>query len=85
MIDALAVHNLEFGLLKGRRNLVLDHLDTGFVTDHLIAFFDSPNAAYIQTNRGIKLQRVTARGSLRTTKHHANFHSNLIDKDNQGI
>src|SRR5690606_17749666 len=64
-VDALAVEDLELCLTERWRNLVLDDLDAGFATDHLVAFLDSPRTADVQTHRGVELQSVTTGGGFR--------------------
>src|SRR5581483_9605558 len=46
--DALAVHDVELGLLERRGDLVLDHLDARAVADHLDAVLDGLDAADVE-------------------------------------
>src|SRR5687767_12434854 len=45
---ALAVHDVELDLLERRRQLVLHHLDSGLVADHLVALLDGADPADIE-------------------------------------
>jgi hypothetical protein len=83
--DALAVEDLELGLLERRRDLVLDHLDPGLVADDLLAFLDRADAADVQAHRGVELERVAAGGGLRAAEHHADLHADLVDEDHQQL
>src|SRR6056297_4173510 len=58
--DALAVHDVELDLLERRGDLVLDDFHTGLVADHLVAVLDRADAADVEADRGIELQRVAA-------------------------
>src|SRR6202008_1189710 len=58
--DPLAVHDLELRLAEGRRHLVLHHLDAGHVADDLIAVLDGADAADVEADGGVELQRVAA-------------------------
>jgi hypothetical protein len=62
--DALAIHDVEFDLLERRRDLVLDHLDAGLVAHHLVAVLDRADAADVEADGGVELQRVAARRGL---------------------
>ncbi len=84
-VDTLAVKDLELGLTEWRRNLVLDDLDAGFATDHLVAFLDRAGTADIQTHRGVELQSVTTGGGFRAAEHHADLHTDLVDEDDQAV
>src|SRR5262249_8088977 len=83
--NTLAVHDLEFGFTEGRRDLVLHHLDPGHVARDFLAILDGANAPDVQADRGVELQRVTAGRGFRATKHHANFHTNLVDENDDGV
>src|SRR5690606_32413664 len=82
---ALAVEDLELGLLERRGQLVLDHLHAGFVADNRVAFLDPADAAYVQPYRGIELERVAAGGGFRAAEHHADLHADLVDEDHQRV
>src|SRR5713101_2717555 len=48
--NALAVHNVEFGLAKGRRDFILDDFDFGARADHHVTFFDGGDAPDINSD-----------------------------------
>src|SRR5690348_1141532 len=83
--DALAVHDVELGLLERRRDLVLHDLDPGPVADHVGAVLEGLDAAYVQTDRGVELQCLATRGGLRRTEHHADLLAQLVDEDHRGV
>lgn len=49
--DALAVHDVEFGLTERWRHLVLHDLDAGAVSDDLRTILDGFDAADVETDR----------------------------------
>ncbi len=79
--DALAVHDVELDLLEGRGHLVLDHLHARRVADDLVALLDRADAADIETDGGVELERVATRRGLGRTVHHADLHADLVDED----
>ena len=85
MIDARAIHDLEFGLFKWRRYFVLNHLNPSFITYDLVPLLDRTNAANVETNRRIKLEGVTTGCGLRASKHHTDLHTNLVDENNKAV
>src|SRR6218665_1398019 len=68
--DALAVQDLGDHLLERRRQLVLDHLDLGLVADDLVALLDRADAADVEADGGVELQRVAAGGHFRALPRH---------------
>src|ERR1700683_3985652 len=50
LADALAVQDVELGLLERRRHLVFDHLDPGAVTDRIGAVLERLDSPDVQTN-----------------------------------
>jgi hypothetical protein len=82
---AFSVQNVEVGFPERRRDLVLDDLDLGFVTDHLIARLDRAGAADVQAHRRVELQRIAASGGFRAAEHDADLHADLVDEDDQRI
>src|SRR5690606_33745386 len=84
-VDALPIQDLELCLLKGRRNLVLHHFDSGFVTDHLVAFLHRADTANIQTYRGIELQGVTTSSGFWAAEHDSDLHPDLVNKDTETV
>src|SRR5690606_8015023 len=63
--DALAVEDVELGLLEGRGQLVLHHLDAGAVAHGVAAGLERLDAADVHADRSVELQRLTTRGGLR--------------------
>src|SRR5690606_4707172 len=85
VVNALTVHNLEFGLFKRRRHFVFNHFDAGFVTHHFITLLHRAGTTDIQTHRGVEFQGVTTGGGFRAAEHHADFHADLVNKDHQTV
>ena len=83
--NAFAVKNIEFGLTERRGNFVFDDFDFGFVTNHVIAFFNLTGTADVEADRGIEFERVTAGCGFRAAEHHADFHTDLVNENNQCI
>src|SRR5476649_1405947 len=82
---AFSVQDVEMRFLEWWRDLVLDDLDLGFVTDHFIARFDRAGAADIEAHGSVEFQRIAAGGGFRAAEHHADLHADLVDEDDQGI
>ena len=59
---------------------VLDYFYAHLVTFDIITVFQFTDAADIQTNRGIKLQRITAGCRFGIAEHHANLVTQLVDE-----
>ncbi len=60
--DAFVVHDVELGFAERRRDLVLHDLDPGAVAeDGAGRFLDRGDAANVDADRGIKLERLAAR------------------------
>src|SRR5581483_8345799 len=83
--NALAVHDLELGLTERGSDLVLHDLHAGHVSGHFLAILDGADASDVQAYRGVELQRVTAGGGLRATKHHTDLHADLVDENDDGV
>src|SRR6185312_2966012 len=83
--DPLAVHDLEFSLAERRRHLVLHNFDARHVADDLVAVLDGADAADVEADGAIELQRVAAGGRLRVAEHHADLHADLVDEDDDGV
>src|SRR3984957_16042644 len=82
---AFSIHDVELNLLERRRDLVLDHLDPSLVADHLLALLDRTDAANVQADGRVKLERIAARCRLRRAVHDPDLHANLIDEDHHGV
>ena len=57
----------------------------GARADHAVAFLDGLNAADIDADRRVKLQRAAARGGFRIAEHHADFLADLVDENQAGL
>ena len=62
--DALTVEDVELSLLEGRSHLVLHDLGAGAVTDRVSAVLEGLNAADVDTDRSVELQRLTTGGGF---------------------
>src|SRR5215471_588352 len=62
---ALAVQDVELDLLERRRHLVLDDLDARAVADHRLFLLDRADAADVEADRRVELERVAAGRGLR--------------------
>src|SRR5699024_2627555 len=80
----LTVDDVELGDLERWGHLVLDDLGTGAVADRILTVLEGLDAADINTDGGVELQRLTARGGLRGTEHHADLLTELVDEDRGG-
>ena len=77
--------DVELRLLEGGSHFVLDHLDPHAASHHLLPFFDRLDAANIQADRRVKLQRVAPGGGFRIPEHHTQLHPDLVDEDHGGL
>ena len=83
--DALAVEDVEQRLAERRRDLVLDDLDPRLVADDLLAALDGADAADVEADRRVELERVAAGGGFGAAEHHADLHPDLVDEDDQRV
>jgi len=79
--DARAIKDVELGFAKWRRDLVLDYLDLGARADDLGGGLDGADAADVDADRAVELQRVAAGGGLGIAEHHPDLHADLVDED----
>ena len=79
----VAVHDVELGLLERRRHLVLDHLDPDPVADRLGAVLERLDAADVEPDRGVELERPAARRGLGRAEHDADLLAELVDEDDR--
>src|SRR5258706_3685478 len=85
--DALAVEDVELALAKRRRHLVLHDLHARAIADDreilalLDGFFDRGDAAHVESQRSVELERIAAGRRLRAPEHDANFHANLVGEE----
>src|SRR4029077_15831885 len=83
--NSLVIHDVEFRFGEWRGHFVFYNLDPGAVTgDHAIGLFDCTDAANIDTNAGVKFQRLAARCRLRIPEHDADFFTNLVGENAAG-
>ena len=82
--DALAVHDVELGLLERRRHLVLDDLDAHPVADGIGALFEGLDAADVEPDGGVELERLAARRGLGVAEHDADLLAQLVGEDADG-
>src|SRR5690606_5940565 len=66
--DPDAVEDVELGLLEGRRHLVLDDLHARAVADRFRAVLEGLDAADVEPDRRVELERLAARGGLRAAR-----------------
>ena len=76
--DALAVGDVELGLLERRRDLVLDDLDADAVAHGLGAVLERLDAADVEPDGGVELERLAAGGDLRVAEHDADLLAQLV-------
>src|SRR5215216_3511653 len=81
MADAFCVHDVELGLLERRRDLVLHDLHAHVRANDVFLVLDRSDATNIETHRRIELERLSTRGRLGITEHHADLLTQLIDED----
>src|SRR5207237_4003035 len=82
--DSLTIHDVELTLAEGRGNFVLHNFDLGTRPHHHVTFFDGGDAADIDADRRIELQRAPTGGSFGIAEHHADLLSDLVDEDQAG-
>ena len=83
--NAFAEIHVKLRLAERRRHLILYHFNAHAITDRLIAHFDRLNAADVQPQRRIKLQRQTAGRCFWVAEHNTQLLSQLIDEDQTGF
>ena len=83
--DTFVIKNVELTFLKRRRHLVLNDLDTGLVSQNLVTFLYGTDPTDVEPHRGIELERIAARCGFGVTEHHADLHTDLVDKDHHRI
>ena len=84
LADALAVENVELGLLERRRDLVLDDLDASAVTHCVGTVLESFDTTDVEADRSVELQCLTTGGGFGRTEHHADLLAKLVDEDDGG-
>jgi len=81
--EDLLVLSREFNLLERRCNLVFNNFHAGGVANNFFAVLQRPDAADVQTNRSVELQRIAAGCGFRAAEHHADFHPDLVNKNHR--
>src|SRR5271157_4560707 len=76
--DAGAVHDVELGRLEGRRDLVLGDLDAHPVADRFGALFERLDAADVEADGGVELERLAAGGRFGVAEHDADLLAELV-------
>src|SRR5262245_54615039 len=79
--DAFTVHHVELGLAERWRDLVLHHLDPRATADHGVAVLDARDAADVEPDRRVELERAPARGRFGVAEHDADLLAQLVDED----
>ena len=79
--DAFAVHHVELGFAERRRDLVLHDLHAGAAADDDVAVLDAGDAADVDADRRVELQRAAAGRGFRIAEHDADLLAQLVDED----
>src|SRR4029077_8316019 len=83
--EAGAVHDVELGLLERWRDLVLHHLDADAVADRLDAFLQRFDAADVEADRRVELERASAGRRLRAAEHDADLLAELVREETDRV
>src|SRR3569833_3463866 len=65
--NTFAEHDIKLSNTEWRSNLVFNNFNFYAVTRYFVGILNLRYTAYVQTNRSIKLKRVTSGGSFRVT------------------
>src|SRR3954469_23141156 len=79
--EALAPEDVELGLLERRGHLVLDDLDPRAAADRVGALLEGLDAADVQADRRVELQRATTGGDRGRAVDHTHLLAQLVDED----
>src|SRR5579872_988325 len=79
--NAFAVKDVEFGFAERRGDFVLYDFCACARADNAVAFFNSLNAANVEADRSIELQRAATGGGFGVAEHDADFFADLIDEN----
>src|ERR687897_214677 len=79
--DPLPVDDVELRLLERRRHLVLHDLDPDTVAHRLHAVLQRLDAADVESDGRVELERAAARGRLRVPEHDADLLPELVRED----
>ena len=69
---------------NGAATLFFTTLRAGARADDAVAFLDGLNAADIDADRGIELERAAAGGGFGVAEHDADFFADLVDENEAG-
>src|SRR5205807_5784702 len=83
--DPFVVQDVELRRTKGRRDLVLDHLDLYTAPDDVEALLDGIDLADVHPHRGVELQRASTGGHLGIAEHDTDLLAELIDEDDARV
>src|SRR5512133_91801 len=83
--DTFTVEDIKLHLTEGRGHLVLDDLDLGAGTDHLIALFEGGDLADVHAHRGVEFEGITAGSGLWVAEHDTDLHADLVDEDHAAV
>src|SRR5438093_3726850 len=78
--DPLVVEDVELRLAERGRDLVLHHLYLGAVADRAVSLFERGDAADIEANRGVDIERAAGRRGFGRPEHYAYLHADLVDE-----
>src|SRR6476620_1444794 len=83
--DPFGVHDVELGLLERRRDLVLHDLHANVRADDVFLFLDRSNAANVETNGRVELERLSTRGRLRVAEHDTDLLAQLVNEHDRRL
>lgn len=70
---AFAEHYVELGATEGWRNLVLYHFYHGVTAQHVVAVLEGRARTYVEANRRVEFEGVTAGSGLSRAEHLTDF------------
>jgi hypothetical protein len=82
MTDSFAMHDVKFGLPKGRGKLIFNHSDSVVAAYNMLARLERSKASYVKTHRSIEFEGIASDRCFRITVMDANFMSDLVNEDN---
>ena len=83
--DALVVHDVELGDAERAGDLVLHDLDPGAGADRIGPGLERLDAADVEPDAGVELQRATAGRRLRVAEHDADLLAQLVREDQRRL
>ncbi len=85
LADAAIEQDVKLNLAEGRGDLVLDHGHLRTVADHKVAVLQLADAAYVQSNGRVELQRPATGGGLGGAEHDPDLLADLVDEDHKAL